>query len=136
MGWRSRQPWPASAANAVAGVGVGYREPRQDSNFESFHPARIANVLVIVAEEMQETMDREVGEMVSERLALGFGFAADGLIGDDNVAEMVRRVAAMLRRRRRKRQHVGRRIVAAPVAIERTDRRIIGQHDSKRARRR
>ena len=30
-----------------------------------------------------------------------------------------------------KRQHIGRLVDAAPVAVERSDRRIIGQHDSK-----
>ncbi len=83
---------------------------------------------MIVADEVQETMYRKMGEMMRERLALGAGLTRDGLIGEHDVAEMRRLVRGSLAR---KRQHVGGGVDAAPQPVELTDRRIIGQNDSK-----
>ena len=83
---------------------------------------------VIVADEMQESVHRKMGNMMGERLALGAGLPGDSLIGKHDVADERRLAAGALRRER---QHVRGRVDAAPVAVEQADRRIIGQHDSK-----
>jgi len=43
---------------------------------------------VVIAKEMQESVNGEMGEMVVERLAFGLGFAGRGPVGDDDVADM------------------------------------------------
>ncbi len=84
--------------------------------------------VVIVADEMQETVHRKMGDMMSKRLAFGSGLPRDGLVGKDDVAEMRRLVRGLLARER---QHVGGGVDAAPMPVELADRRIIGQDDSK-----
>ena len=88
-------------------------------------------VFVIVADQMQETVDRQMAEMMVERLLFVVGFLARGLIGDGDVAEHARRIvgaAAAGRLQRRKRQHVGRLVDAAPVAVQGANAGIVGQH--------
>src|SRR5580704_8084481 len=77
---------------------------------------------MIVADEVQKTMHDKMGEMMSERLALGTGLPRDGLVGQDDVAEMRRLVRGLLAR---KRQHVGGGVDAAPKPVELTERRTI-----------
>ena len=127
-------------------IGIGHIEPSEDRGFEPFHRLRLVIALVIVADEMQESMHREMREMVREGLALGVRFALRRLVGDHDIAEQARPVAQVglplipgANRVRyssglgRERQHVGRRILAPPIAVERPDRQIIGQHDSNLA---
>ena len=63
---------------------------------------------------MQKSMHGQMGEMVRERLAVGDGLARGGLVGDDDVAEYDGGALPPVRRCGRKRQHVGRLVVAAP----------------------
>ncbi|MGY4354916.1 hypothetical protein ACVW0J_001409 [Bradyrhizobium sp. i1.7.7] len=76
-------------------------------------------------------MHGEMAQMMIERLLFLVRLAPHGLVGDRDVAEHARRIAFLplaLRLERGKRQHVGRLVDAAPVAVERTDTGIIGQH--------
>src|SRR6202163_264852 len=88
-------------------IGGGNAELRQDLLFESLHGLGVVVFFVIVTHQMQETMDRQMAEMMIERLLLVIGLLARGLIGDGDVAEHARRVvgaACAGRRQRRKRQ--------------------------------
>ena len=128
---RVRSPASQSIRSRVR-IGIGNAELRQDLAFESFHGLGVVVVFVVVADQMQEAVDREMAEMMIERLLFVVGFAPRGLIGDRDVAEHARRIvgpAGAGRLQRRKRQHVGRLVDAAPVAVQRADAGIVGQHD-------
>ena len=56
-----------------------------------FHLKRVLAPFVIVTDQMQETMDGKMGEMMSERLVLGAGLARDGFKGENDIAEMLAR---------------------------------------------
>ena len=88
-----------------------------------------ASTLMIVADEVEKTMHREMGEMMKKNPVLVGAFALERLVGNDDIAEQFSGDGAG-RMRRRKRQHVGRLVDAAPLAIERTNRLIVGQHDT------
>src|ERR1700730_14590588 len=103
-------------------------EVPQDFTLGLLHNLRVGVFVVIVSDEVQKTMHRQMGKMMRERLALGTGFASDGLVGQDDVAEVRRFVRGFFAR---KRQYVGGGVDAAPKPVELTDRRIIGQNDSK-----
>src|ERR1700731_928352 len=90
----------------------------QDFTLGLFHGFRVVVLVMIVADEVQETMDRKVGEMMSERLTLGTGLARDGLVGEHDVAEVRRLVRGSLAR---KRQYVGGGVDTAPKPVELTD---------------
>ena len=83
----------------IARVGVGDAEPGQDAPLQTLHRLRLAVVLVVVAEQMQETVHRKMGEMVANGLAFGPDFARDRLVGDRDVAEHGRPAAASPSRR-------------------------------------
>src|SRR6516165_9306997 len=96
-------------------------------------------------------MHRKMGDMIPQRLVLGLGFPSRRLIGDHYVAEatmtirndrtgrsisIFRRAMPLYARsarsaHRRKRQHICRLILAAPVTIERPHRLVVAQHDCK-----
>ena len=93
-----------------------------------------SSCFVIVTDQMQETVDREMAEMMIERLLLVIGLPARGFIGDGDVAEHARRIVGPARAGRlqgRKRQHVGRLVDAAPVAVEGANAGVVGQHHRK-----
>src|SRR4029077_16872225 len=107
-------------------------ELRQNLRFETFHGFGVVVLLVIVADQMQETVHRKMAEMMIERLLFVVGLLARRLIGDGDIAEHARRVVGCPRTRRlrcRKRQHVGRLGDTAPVAVQRLNAGIVGQHD-------
>jgi hypothetical protein len=108
-------------------------KPGKDGGFEPFHRVRLVILGVIVAGEMQESMHREVRQMMRERLALGARLAFRRLVGDHDVAEHAGRSARAARVTGRKRQHIGRAVLAAPIPVERPDRRIVRQDDGKLA---
>src|SRR3954468_11619693 len=102
-------------------VGVGNAELRQDRALESFHRLGIIVVFVVVADQMQKAMHGQMAEMVVERFLFVVGLAAGGLIGDRNVAEHARGIVCRSRAgglQRRKRQHVGRLVLTAPVLVQ------------------
>src|SRR5438128_7927410 len=55
--------------------------------FESFHGFGVVVLLVIVSDQMQEAVDRQMAEVMIERLLFVIGLIARGLIGDGNIAE-------------------------------------------------
>ena len=69
-------------------VRVGHREAPENPALQAFHLFGVAVVLVVIAEQMQKSVDGEVGKMVAERLALGGRFAGGRLIGDDDVTDI------------------------------------------------
>jgi hypothetical protein len=87
---------------------------------------------VIVTDQVQETMHRKMAEMMLERLLFLIGLLAHRLIGNRDVAEHAGRVVRSARAgrlQRRERQHIGRLVDAAPVAVERANAGVVGQHD-------
>ena len=65
---------------------------RQDLRLQGLHGFGVAIVFMIVADQMQETVHRQMAEMVVERLLFVIRLAAGGLVGDGDVAEHARRV--------------------------------------------
>src|SRR3954447_5416539 len=115
-------------------VGIGNAELRQNLPFEIFHGFGVAVFLVIVADQMQESVHRKMAEMMIERLLFVVGLLARRLVGYCDIAEHARRIVGRARSRRlqrRKRQHVGRLVDAAPIAVQGLNPGIIGQHHRK-----
>jgi len=56
-----------------------------------FHLKRVPGPVMIVADQMQETVHGKMGEMMGERFSFGTGLARDGLKGENDVAEMLGR---------------------------------------------
>src|ERR1700738_2043451 len=110
-------------------IRIGNAELRQDLRFQGFHGFGVVVLFVIVADQMQETMDRQMAEMMIERFLFVIGFLARGFIGDRDVAEHARRIVGSTsagRRQGGKRQHVGRLVDAAPVQGSGANARIVG----------
>src|SRR5260370_31964270 len=63
-------------------IWIGNAELRQDLRFQGFHGLGVVVFFVIVTDQMQETMDRQMAEMMIERPLLVVGFLARRLIGD------------------------------------------------------
>src|SRR5207237_7663690 len=74
------------------GVRVGNVELCQNLPLQSFHGFGVLVFFVIVADQMQETMDRQMAEMMIEPLLLVIGFPAAGFISNGDVAEHAGRV--------------------------------------------
>src|SRR5260221_10656094 len=68
-------------------IGVGNAELREDLLFESLHRFGIVVFFVVVADQMQEPVDRKMAEMMIERLLLVIRLLARGLVGDGDIAE-------------------------------------------------
>ena len=62
------------------------------SCLERFHGFGVVVFFVVVTDQMQETMDRQMAEMMIERLLFVIGLLARRLIGDGDVAEHARRI--------------------------------------------
>src|SRR6476469_1934475 len=123
---------PAVRAEIPIRIRIGNAELRQNLALERFHDLGVVILFVIVTDQVQETVDREVAEMMIERLLLVIGLPSRRVIGNRNVAEHPRRVvrtARTNRLQRRKRQYVGRLVDAAPVVVERANSGVVGQHD-------
>jgi len=80
---------------------------------------------VIEAEQVEQAMDDEVGNMISKGDAGVARFVADRLIGQHDVAERTR--LGVISRGERK--NVGRRILAAPRAVHVPHLSIVGEKD-------
>src|SRR5260370_11025311 len=57
-------------------VGIGHAELRQDLRFQGFHGLGVVVVCVIVTDQVQEAMNRQMAYMMIERLLLVIGFLA------------------------------------------------------------
>src|SRR6202171_2741933 len=99
-------------------IRIGNAELRQNLLLESFHYLGVVVFFVIVADQMQETMHRQMAEMMIERLLFVIGLLSRRFIGDGDVAEHARRIVGGAwagRRQGRKRQHICRLVGARPV---------------------
>src|SRR6516165_12690555 len=115
-------------------IGIGNPETRQNLYFERFHRLGVVVVFVIVAYQMQETVDRKMAQVMRKWLGFLIGFPVHGLIGDRDVAKHARCIMRLARPRRPrccKRQHIGWLVDAAEFPVEVADPRIVGQHDRK-----
>src|SRR5467141_2109298 len=113
-------------------IGIGNAEVRQNLLLERFHRLGVVVFFVIVTDQVQKAMNRQMAEMMIERLLLVIGFLSRRFIGDGDVAEHARgvvRAAWAGRRQGRKRQYVGRLVDTAPVAVQGSDAGVVGQYD-------
>ena len=108
-------------------------EPGEDLAFQRLHRLGVVVVLVVIADQMQEAVHREMTQMMLEGLGFLIGFPPRRLIGNRDVAEHARHVVRRLSARLQcgKRQHIGRLVDAAPVAVQRPDAAVVGQHHRK-----
>ena len=63
----------------LARVGIGHGEALEDLALQPLHLLGIAVVLVVIAQQMEKSMDGKMREMMVERLALGDRLPRDGL---------------------------------------------------------
>src|SRR6202165_5518817 len=73
-------------------IRIGNAELRQNLLLQSFHYLGVVVFFVIVADQMQETMHRQMAEMMIERLLFVIGLLSRRFIGDGAVAEHARRI--------------------------------------------
>src|SRR5262249_3529529 len=78
------QSWMRSAQLCVR---IGNAKPRQNLDLEAFHSLRLACLLMIVAEQMQKSVDRKMDEMILERLLFLLCLAFGRRVADDDIAE-------------------------------------------------
>ena len=69
-------------------VGVGDGQALEDPALQPLHFFRVAVVLVVITEQMEKSVNGEMGEVVVERFALGDRLARHGLVGDDDVTDI------------------------------------------------
>src|SRR5260370_22199762 len=115
-------------------IRIGNAELRQNLLLEGLHGLGVAVAFVIVTDQMQEAMHRQMAEMMIERLLLVIGLFSRRFVGDGDIAQHAWRIVGADRagrRQGRERQHVGRLVDAAPVAVQRANSGVVGQHDSK-----
>ena len=113
---------------SIRPIGIRDREPAQNFALGAFHLHRVSLPFVIVADQVQETMHGKMGDMMGERLALRRAPRARWFQRQERCRRDGRLAAALFGRER---QHVGGRIDAPPIPVERAYCRIIGQNDSK-----
>src|SRR6202790_3698517 len=109
-------------------IRIGNAELRQNLLLESFHYLGVVVFFVIVADQMQETMHRQMAEMMIERLLFVIGLFSRRFIGNGDVAEHAQRIVGAARGGRRqgwKRQHIGRLVDTAPVAVQRANSGVV-----------
>src|SRR6266704_597759 len=78
-------------------IGIGNAELRQDLLLESFHRLGVVVLVVIVTDQGQEAMNRQMAEMMIERLLLIICFLSRRFVGDGDVAEHARRIVGTAR---------------------------------------
>src|SRR6202012_4302178 len=94
--------WACGSEVGIAlNMGWGTAEPRQDPPLLPFHRLGLAVRFVIVSQKVEKAMQRQVGEVMVERLAFRARLARRGLVGDDDVAKVAGGAAARRRRRER-----------------------------------
>src|SRR6266567_2856512 len=80
----SVHPLPCRMGIAIR-IWIGDAELRQDLLLEGFHRFGLVVLVVIVSDQVQETVHREMAEVMVERLLFLIGFLAHRLIGDREV---------------------------------------------------
>src|SRR3977135_3605587 len=73
-------------------IGIGNAELRQDLLLESFHRLGVVVLVVIVTDQVQEAMNRQMAEMMVERLLLIICFLSLRFVADGVAAEHARRI--------------------------------------------
>lgn len=91
---RSAAGWLGNASRGPGirerrSVRIGNGKFAKNFTLGPFHCDCVFAPFVIVADEVEETMDREMGKMMGKRLSLGAGLARNGLEGKNDVAKMV-----------------------------------------------
>src|SRR6185437_8148320 len=129
--WRSHWRNPESglslsASATIEPVRIGDAETLEDAALAVFHARGIARAFVIVSQKMQDAVHDQVPNVMRQRLALVRGFARHGLERQHHVAEKFRLAAG-------ERQHIGRRVLAAPAFVEGTNRGVVAQYDAQLA---
>src|SRR4026209_1094564 len=123
------QAWRSGVAKIVGAVGIGHVPTRYDPAFEPFHSLSLRGSLVVVAVEVEKPMHREVGEVMKKVAVLIGAFPFERLESDHDIPKQPYAFAGA-GARGGKRQNVGRLVDAAPVPVERADRRIVGEHNT------
>src|SRR6185312_7519492 len=112
---------------SVLRVGIGNGKPRQCGALQPLHLVGFRVGLVVVAEQMQQAMDHEMGDVVLQRLVFQYAFARHRLRCQNDIAQHGRHRTVTGGWKRRKRQDIGRLVLAAPAGVERLDMRIVGK---------
>lgn len=108
--------WGPKPRKLVVCVGIGKTEGRENFGFKGFHSFRFVVFEVVIAQNMQESVDHEVGEMGLERDALLFRLARKGFAGEGDIAQKPGHRAERLDLGEA--QDVGGLVDLAPVAVE------------------
>ena len=99
---------------------------------------RLGMRLVIEAEQMKHAVHDEMAEMIANGFSCSAASRSDGLEGEHDVAEQNRRAGGRARPRLpgRERQHIGRRVLPAVIAVEPLLLGSVGEGDAELDRRR
>ena len=99
----------------------------QDFSLKGFHGLGFAEVLMIVAEQMQHTVHHQMGQVVDRMFSLLAGLSDDSFPGQDYVAEQTRTSGHCFRGfiQFSKGKYVGRFVPAAVVAVEALDETVV-----------
>jgi hypothetical protein len=115
----------AARVKLIIRIGIGNAQDDQGPGLEAFHLKSLSFLNVVMTQKMQEAVYHKVGKMLDKSKPLLERFAGKGLVGERDVAD-----EPLHRRKRRtlwKAQHVRGLVDAAPVAVEDTLVRVVGQ---------
>jgi len=84
-----------------------------------------------VPEEVKEAVGEVEIQLVAEQAAVDPGLPAGGVQREDDVAEVPQAGGAGGRRAGGKAQDVGRAVLAAPLPVQDTDARVVGEEDGE-----
>ena len=107
-------------------IGVGNTQLRQHRSLETFHGLGLIIAYVVVSEKMQNTVHRQMLQMVRERLALLSGFANANSECQSHVTDKIFRV-----RQGRKGQDIGGRVLVPKACIQVAHQGVVGEQDSQ-----
>jgi len=126
------QPWSIVVKVSIGySIRVGDGKSMKDFTLAALHHLRFRIGFVIVTQKVQKAMHDKVYKVVFERLSLFKSLSLDGFPRDDDVAQHRPRLRSGLDRKCRKRQHIGRLVLATPFGIQGLDRCIIREDDTE-----
>lgn len=107
-------------AMLVGFVGIRNTHARKNCNFERFHGFCLSGFFVVITEQMQHAVDREMRDMVLERFALRRRLARDGFISHRNITQMHKRlsIAPYFLTSIREAEHIGGFVLPTVLGIE------------------
>ena len=103
-------------------VGIGDLESLEDFRLEPFHRLGLTRGRMVEAEQMQDSVHREVRRVIDQALAGAFRFFRGDAVGDGDIAKM-----GFFPRRLGKRQHIGRCVLAAKRQVQRAQMPVAGE---------